>query len=483
LAEAQRLAHVGSFDWDLRSNFVTWSDELYRIFGLQPGEISIAGEAMSLVHPEDRPLVLSTVQRSVKNKEPYSLFYRVLRPDGDERIVYTRGLIVSDENGMAIGIFGATQDVTERKQTEEALREAEQKYHDIFENAGEGIFQSTPDGRYIVANPTLARMYGFASPEELILSRQDISLQVYVDPTRREEFKRQLDEQGAVRGFEHEVFRRDGSRFWISVNAHAVRDEQGAIQYYEGTAQDINERKAAEEELKATTHQLRALSARLQSAREEEGTRIAREIHDELGSALTSLKWDLEEIDKQLSTPLKPLALVALREKFQTPLKLADLAITAIRRIASELRPSVLDDLGLVAAIEWQAQQFQSRTGIICQCDCSLEKVELTEEQSSAVFRILQEALTNVLRHAQATKVNIQLNKGKDHFVLSISDNGKGMTENEKSEQQALGILGMRERAHLIGGEINIKGVRGKGTAVIVRVPISGQDRVLKMTH
>jgi signal transduction histidine kinase len=164
-------------------------------------------------------------------------------------------------------------------------------------------------------------------------------------------------------------------------------------------------------------------------------------------------------------------------------MKMADLAITTIRRIASELRPSILDDLGLVAAIEWQGQQFQSRAGIVCVCDCSLEKVELNEEQSTAVFRILQEALTNVLRHAQASKVDIKIDKEKGYFVLSVSDNGKGITESVKSQQRSLGILGMRERAHLIGGEIDIKGVAGEGTVVIVRVPLPGQDTVLKMTR
>ncbi|MDQ5846575.1 MAG: sensor histidine kinase, partial [Acidobacteriota bacterium] len=263
--------------------------------------------------------------------------------------------------------------------------------------------------------------------------------------------------------------------------ARAVRDEQGAIQYYEGTVQDITEPKAAKEKLKNTSEQLRALSARLQSAREEEGTRIAREIHDELGSALTSLKWDLEEMDKILSTSSGPSELT-LREKLLEPMKLADTAISAIRRIASELRPSVLDDLGLVAAIEWQAQQFQARTGIVCVCECLLEKVGLSEDQSTAVFRILQEALTNVLRHAHATKVDIKANREKGDFVLSVSDNGKGISESDKSESHSLGILGMRERAHLIEAEIDIKGVEGRGTVVLLRVPISGQDRVLKMT-
>jgi PAS domain S-box-containing protein len=415
--------------------------------------------------------------------ELYEAEMRLRRADGEHRWFLIRTAPLRDGQGNLVKWYGVSIDIEDRKRAEEALREAEQKYHDIFENAGEGIFQSTPEGKYIAANPALARMYRFASPEELIHSCQDISRQVYVDPTLREEFRRQIEEQGAIRGFEHEVFRQDGSTFWISVNARTVRDEQGAIQYYEGTAQDITERKAAEEKLKATSVHLRALSARLQSAREAEGTRIAREVHDELGSALTSLKWDLEEIDKQLSTPLEPLALVALREKFQTPMKLADLAISAIRKIASELRPSVLDDLGLAAAIEWQGQQFQSRTGIVCVCDCSLERVELNEEQSTAVFRILQEALTNVLRHAQATKVEIKISKENGYFGLSVSDNGKGIMESVKSEQQSLGILGMRERAHLIGGEIDIKGVEGKGTVVIVHVPLSGQDTTLKMTR
>jgi signal transduction histidine kinase len=195
---------------------------------------------------------------------------------------------------------------------------------------------------------------------------------------------------------------------------------------------------------------------------------------------LTSLKWDLEGTEKILASPIGASESAALREKLQASIKLADVAIGAIRRIASELRPSILDDLGLVAAIEWQAQQFQARTGIVCICDCALEEVELNEAQSTAVFRILQEALTNVLRHAHATTVDIKINKEHGYLALSISDNGKGITESEKCEQGSLGILGMHERAHLIGGEIDIKGRAGKGTVVIVRVPIFGHETGLE---
>jgi PAS domain S-box-containing protein len=359
------------------------------------------------------------------------------------------------------------------------LRKSEGRYRDLFENAKDALYVHDLHGRYMSVNRAAEKLTGYTRAEMLGKEFTD-----FVSPEQvegiREYFRRKVIDEEET-SYESEVVTKNGRRVAIEINSHLIL-KNGVPVAVQGAARDITERKAAEAKVKATSEQLRALSARLQSAREEEGTRIAREIHDELGSALTSLKWDLEEIDKQLSTPLEPSAFVALREKFQTPMKLADLAITAIRRIASELRPSVLDDLGLVTAIEWQAQQFQSRTGIVCVCDCSLEKVELTEEQSTAVFRILQEALTNVLRHAEATRVDIKIKKEKAYFVLSVSDNGKGITEREKSEQRSLGILGMRERGLLVGGEIDIKGVEAKGTLVTVRVPISGQDAILKMT-
>src|SRR5205085_5566692 len=145
------------------------------------------------------------------------------------------------------------------------------------------------------------------------------------------------------------------------------------------------------------------------------------------------------------------------------------------RRIAQELRPSVLDDLGLGAAIEWQAQQFQARTGIVCRCDCALELPELNQTQATAIFRISQEALTNILRHAQATRVEITMKIESGELVITISDNGQGITETEKSSQRSLGLLGMHERAHLIGGQIDIAGIAGQGTVLTIRVPISNQ--------
>jgi signal transduction histidine kinase len=155
-------------------------------------------------------------------------------------------------------------------------------------------------------------------------------------------------------------------------------------------------------------------------------------------------------------------------------MRLTDTTISTMRRIASELRPSILDDLGLPEAIEWQAQQFQTRTGIVCRCYCSLENLEFDPGQSTAIFRIFQEALTNILSHAEATTVDVVARSDDGEVVLTISDNGKGITEDQKSSRLSLGILGMRERAHLIGGKLEVSGTNGTGTVVTVRVPKVG---------
>jgi signal transduction histidine kinase len=233
------------------------------------------------------------------------------------------------------------------------------------------------------------------------------------------------------------------------------------------------ERRRAEEQLNITSEQLRALSARLSSAREEEGARIARELHDELGSALTSLKWDLEGMLLKLrSEPFSQADYSGLQEKIKGMVGLVDDMIGNVRRISSELRPSILDDLGLIAAIEWQAKQFESRSGIICKVDSLVDDLELNREQSTAFFRILQEALTNILRHAQASRVNILVEELDGELVLEIRDDGRGITEEEITGPLSLGLIGMRERTHLVGGRIEITGTAGRGTVLTLRVPI-----------
>lgn len=234
--------------------------------------------------------------------------------------------------------------------------------------------------------------------------------------------------------------------------------------------QDISARKRFEEQLETTSEQLRAMAASASSAREQEGLRIARELHDELGSTLTGLKWDLESLRDSVGTPAgSDTGQVA--ERLTSAIRLTESTIASVRRLASELRPAILDDLGLAEAIEWQAEQFQARSGIECRLHVEGTPVTLSPDRATAVFRIFQEALTNVLRHAQATRVDVRVSYDTDQFRLSVRDNGKGISEDARSHRQSLGLAGMHERARSIGGTLDISGRAGEGTLVMLEVP------------
>ena len=220
------------------------------------------------------------------------------------------------------------------------------------------------------------------------------------------------------------------------------------------------------EQVQAAREQLRDLAGYLQNAREEERTQIAREIHDEFGQALSALNMDLSWLSKRLPADQPYLA-----EKASAMSDLIDSTIQTVRRVATELRPGLLDELGLAATIEWQAQEFAERTGIDCDLYLSDEEIVLDRDLATAIFRIFQETLTNVARHAQATQVRVELEDRPDELVLIVRDNGKGITESQVSHPRSLGLMGMRERARSWGGEVAFQGVAGQGTTVTVRVP------------
>jgi len=229
----------------------------------------------------------------------------------------------------------------------------------------------------------------------------------------------------------------------------------------------ITEHKRAEEELRSSREQLRNLSAHLQSVREEERTLIAREIHDELGQALTALKMDLSWLGNRLPKDEK-----SLLEKAKSMSELIDMTIQTVKRISAELRPGLLDDLGLAVAIEWQAEEFQNRTGIKCEITLAPKDIILDQDRSTAIFRIFQETLTNVARHANATRVKVSLKEDKGKLVLKVRDNGIGITQEQISAPKSFGLIGMQERAHFWGGKVKISGIRNKGTTVTVSIPL-----------
>jgi len=238
------------------------------------------------------------------------------------------------------------------------------------------------------------------------------------------------------------------------------------------------ERRKTEEKLRRSHEQLRALSVYLQHIREDERIRISRQVHDELGQSLTGLKMDLYWLSSRVPRQLRE-----LHEKAKSMSAHIDSTIQTVRRISTELRPGILDDLGLVAALEWQAHEFQKRTGIHCEVTTELKEAILDEELNTAFFRIFQETLTNVIRHAEATKVGVRLERDRGHLSLEIKDNGRGISEAEISNTKSIGLLGMRERAALLGGRVTFTGAPGHGTTVLVRIPLTRPKESQNRNH
>lgn len=267
----------------------------------------------------------------------------------------------------------------------------------------------------------------------------------------------------------YRLMRSDGQSRLVLEEAQPRFDRDGRLSGFTGVCLDVEELNDAKS-LHGETVGLRSLSGRLERAREEERSRLARELHDELGQVLTSTKLDLMWLCDRVRQPGARPSL-ALVNKLQSLAGLVELAIAAVQRITTDLKPAVLDHLGLEAALEWEATKFQGRTGIRCRLESKSARIDLDQPRATALFRIAQESLTNVARHAHAGAVRLSLRKLKDRIVLEVQDNGRGMTERELKNPRAAGLVGMRERARLLGGEFRILAAPGRGTRVIVSIP------------
>ncbi len=273
-------------------------------------------------------------------------------------------------------------------------------------------------------------------------------------------------------GFEadHGVIRPDGSVRQVHSVGRPVFDESGELVELVGVLTDVTEQRLAETRLRRSHKELRALSERLRNVREEEGTRIAREVHDEIGQALTALQMDVAWLAKRLGAPGAAES-ENLPAKLRSMSELLDQTIAAVQRIATELRPAVLDELGLEASIEWYVREFEKRTGIVCGFRSELGAEHVDPERATAIFRILQEALTNVARHSGSTRVEIRLSAGSNRLSLEVADDGRGLPEDRLEVFESLGLLGMRERARSLGGGLSIGRASPSGTVITLTIP------------
>jgi|GEM_PF-1944234 len=361
------------------------------------------------------------------------------------------------------------RDITERKRVEDTLRESEAKFRILTETTSSAIFIIQGD-KFRYANAGAEVITGYTK-EELC--------QMYFWEGVHPDFREMVKERGFARQqgdslppqYEFKIIRKDGGERWVDFTVAAFVNEGNPALIATGV--DVTERKRDEELLKRSNEQLRSLTARLDAIKEEESSRIAREIHDELGQTLTGLKMDISFMEEAFAEGKVP----DLKYKLDSMSHLTDSAIRSVRRISTELRPVVLDSLGIVAAIEWQADEFRTRTGIVCECSLPPEEEELPISRgiSTTVFRILQESLTNVARHAKASRVRITLTQGEGMLLLEIKDDGLGISPADLHKRGSFGLIGMRERAALHGGRIEINGIGGTGTTVRLSIPLAAE--------
>jgi PAS domain S-box-containing protein len=358
------------------------------------------------------------------------------------------------------------RDILERERTGRALRVAEANLRSIFENAAEGIYQSTPTGRFLTVNPALATMAGYLSPEEMTGAIADIRRDFYVDPSSRARFEEALVAREEVRGFESLVRRKDGELIWVLENARAVRDEKGRLDHYEGIVQDITERRQLAEKLDRSRRKLRGLAAEITRVEERERRAIAAQLHDQLGATLSMGKVKLGSLRQEAQgTPLAA--------GIEAVHALVGEAVRETRELTWELSPPVLYQLGLEAAIEWLGESFEERHGLAFRFVREGTRRDLGEERRFLVFAAVRELLLNVVKHAGADGASVRLRWLESGVEVEVSDDGRGFEEAAPApdESRSFGLFSIQERFDDLGGSVSIRSVPGEGTTVTLVLP------------
>jgi two-component system, NarL family, sensor histidine kinase UhpB len=422
------------------------------------------------VHPEDRALWQDTYDRAFAAMQPFEIEFRLRRAEGAYGSMICVGRPYQDMQGRFAGYLCSCYDNTTRRNIEGALRESEARYEGIAANVPGMVFELIRDGAgrlsFAYVSPGCEALTGLSETE---LAADAESLFRLVPAAERAHLSATLDASAAQLthwNWAGRLVPRNGAgEKWINVRARPRRIDSGDV-LWDGLIFDDTQGRLAQLEIERSREELRALSRHLQTVREEEKARIAREVHDELGSTLTALKMDLDVVSEHLAN-----APEAIRQKRVAIGKLLEAAVAATRKIVTDLRPSILDDLGLVAALRWQADDFAKHTGARVHVDAPETDHQPGRDVALALFRIFQETLTNVARHAKATELWINFAVTDDSFVLQIRDNGAGLSDEDLRKPDSHGIRGMRERAQQLGGNVTVSGQPGSGTTVVISVP------------
>jgi two-component system, NarL family, sensor histidine kinase UhpB len=489
-------AITGIYETTLEGRYVTANPKLAAILGYDnPAELIQATtdlNAQFYVQPGRRE---EFIQLVLKKGSVAGFESEIYRKDKEKICILENAVAVRNSSGKLIGFQGTTIDITARKRAENALRKAheeleekvaertrelaetneilrqsEEKFRTIVEVVSDCVWEANTKGVYTFISPQVKNVSGY-EPDEII-GKTPYTFMTAEEARRVINYLKPI--VAARQNFvfmESVTFHRTGGKIITETSGIPVFDDKGEYCGYRGVVRNITERKRIEKKLLTSQQQLRDLSAHLQFVREEERKYIARELHDELGQTLTALKIDLVRLGELVKNKLRQSSAVNIAASIAAMLKIIDMAMETTRKIVSELRPGVLDELGLAAAVEWQVNEFQKRTGIKCRIAVDFDEVNGYQNLKITIFRILQECLTNIARHSGARSAQVILKDEPAGIYFEVSDDGRGIKEEEINNSHSFGILGMRERALLLGGTIDIKRGEKGGTSIIAKIP------------
>jgi len=462
-----RTAPVGIFETDA-SGSTTYVNETWLQYSGMHFDEAMGDGWLRAVHPDDKDWLQQGWHSKTEMKSESVSEYRIVDKEGKIRWVNGRAVPVFNNDGSVSGYIGITLDITEKKTSEERIINSEESKRLILNSALDAIVIVDTASKIIFWNPQAENIFGWTAEEVTGKSLMQTIIPAEYEAAHRQGMQRFLQTgEGPIlnRLIEVTACNKEGSLFPIELSILPVEQETGKT--FCAFIRNITERRQAESSLKQSSEQLRELSRHLQKVREEERLRIAREIHDELGQQLTGLKMDVAWLMRK-TVQDDPV----IKDKFDEALSLVDKAVQSIRRISTELRPSVIDDLGLNAALEWQVEEIGRRMDVEIEYKNSFNDSNINPDISIGIFRIMQESLTNIVKHAAAYKINIDISQAGNAIRLIVEDDGIGFDTNAKQDQLTFGLIGIKERTSMLQGECAIYSEPNTGTRIEVSIPL-----------
>jgi PAS domain S-box-containing protein len=470
LERAEQQAFLGSWEFNITTKTGKWSKQMFRLLGFDIGDYPPSIEDyLDRIHPDDKQFVERTMFDIIQGRLPTIKIFRTNPQVLPLKYLMPTSYVEKDINENVIKISGTVSDITNQVRAEEQLRNSEKKYRLLFESNPMPMWTYSIKTRaFIEVNDAATRHYGYTREEFQKLTIYDIRPQKDIEKLKEitnDNFR------GIYNAGEWHHIKKDGTEIIVEIITHDMNYEGEHVRLV--LANDVTEKIKANEKLMESLAAVRELSVHLQNIREEERKRIGREIHDELGQQLTAIKMDIAWIDKNTNETA-----TKIKTKLKNTIQLLDGSNLSLRKILNELRTGIMDNHSLVGALEWQGQQFENNTGMSFVLKTTDPNMAVEIPIANCLFRILQEALTNITRHASATNVNVVLTNTTHKVNMIVEDDGKGFELENAQRKKTFGILGIKERVASLNGTLEIEAAVGKGTRIYVTIPLNKKPEV-----